>query len=197
MSNYTYTQDWFDRAIPFMEQIKTNFGQPKRILEIGSYEGRSTVWFSENLLQDGGEICCIDTWEGGEEHKEMGVVDGVEATFDANMNVLQTNIAGRNNVTKQKGTSVAWLAEHIRRGSKFDFIYVDGSHTAPDVLTDLCMAWQLLGVGGVMVCDDYLWGDARDALHRPKLAIDAFVNTHAESIGVFGVGYQFGIKRIK
>lgn len=197
MIAYSFTQDWFDRAIPFMEQIKTNFGQPKRILEIGSYEGRSTVWFAENMLQGGGEICCIDTWEGGEEHKEMDIVAGVEATFDANMNALQANIADRNNVTKQKGTSVQWLAEHIRRGSKFDFIYVDGSHTAPDVLTDLCLSWQLLDVGGIMVMDDYLWGEARDALHRPKLAIDAFVNTHSEFLGVVGAGYQFGIRRMK
>lgn len=194
---YTYTQDWFDRAIPFMEQIKERYGQRERILEIGSYEGRSTVWFATRLLKDGGEICCVDTWEGGEEHKDMNIVEGVEATFDTNMTILQAAISGRNNVTKQKGASTAWLAEHIRRGSKFDFIYVDGSHTAPDVLTDACMAWQLLPVGGVMVFDDYLWGEARDILHRPKLAIDAFVNVYSEYIGVFGAGYQFGIVRMK
>lgn len=195
---YTFTQDWFDRAIPFMEQIKERYGQRERILEIGSYEGRSTVWFATHMLKDGGEICCVDTWEGGEEHKEMGIaMPTTEKTFDTNMDILQVAIAGRNNVTKQQGTSTAWLAEHIRRGSKFDFIYVDGSHTAPDVLTDACMAWQLLPVGGVMVFDDYLWGDGRDILHRPKLAIDAFVNLFAEYIGVFGVGYQFAIVRLK
>jgi predicted O-methyltransferase YrrM len=195
---YTYSQDWFDRSIPLMEQLKANFGQPKRILEIGSFEGRSTVWFATHLLADGGEICCVDTWEGGEEHKEMGLeMPETEKTFDNNMFNLQIDIEGRNNVTKQQGTSVKWLAEHIRRGSKFDFIYVDGSHTAPDVLTDLCMSWQLLDVNGIMVMDDYLWGDARDALHRPKLAIDAFVNTHSESLAVVAAGYQFAVRRMK
>ena len=39
----------------------------------------------------------------------------------------------------------------------FDFIYIDGSHIAKDVLTDACMAWPLLMPKGLMVFDDYMW----------------------------------------
>ena len=34
--------------------------------------------------------------------------------------------------------------------------------------------------GDIIVFDDYLWGAPRDILHRPKPAIDAFVNIFAE-----------------
>jgi len=46
-----------------------------------------------------------------------------------------------------------------------------------------------------MVFDDYVWGDPRDVLHRPKLAIDAFVNIFAEDLTVLHVGKQLVIKR--
>ena len=78
----------------------------------------------------------------------------------------------------------------------FDFIYIDGSHIAKDVLTDACMAWPLLKPKGLMVFDDYLWTpNARDILHRPKLAIDAFVNIFAEEVEIVHVGYQLVVRK--
>ena len=46
----------------------------------------------------------------------------------------------------------ALLAEG-RQGS-FDFIYVDASHRAPDVLLDAVLAFQLLRIGGLIIFDD-------------------------------------------
>ena len=39
----------------------------------------------------------------------------------------------------------------------FDLIYIDGSHSAKDVLLDSLLAWRLLRPGGAMVWDDYEW----------------------------------------
>ena len=41
----------------------------------------------------------------------------------------------------------------------YDVIYVDGSHTARDVLQDAVLGWGLLKRGGLMIFDDYLWVD--------------------------------------
>ena len=41
----------------------------------------------------------------------------------------------------------------------YDLIYVDGSHTARDVLQDAVLGWGLLKRGGLMIFDDYLWVD--------------------------------------
>jgi predicted O-methyltransferase YrrM len=71
----------------------------------------------------------------------------------------------------------------------FDLIYIDGSHQAPDVLTDAVMSFQLLKVGGVMIFDDYLWSmdkpGFQDVLKMPKPAIDAFINIFQRKMSVF------------
>jgi len=77
----------------------------------------------------------------------------------------------------------------------FDFVYIDGSHIAKDVLTDTCIAWQLLKKDGIMVFDDYGWGNPRDALHRPKLAIDAFTNIFAEEVVPIHTHYQMIVRK--
>ncbi len=46
---------------------------PTRILEIGSYEGASTCYLIEKLATSKQiELHCVDTWEGGIEHKKGG-----------------------------------------------------------------------------------------------------------------------------
>ena len=63
------------------------------------------------------------------------------------------------------------------------------------MLTDACMAWPLLKQGGLMVFDDYLWGESRDILHRPKMAVDFFVNIFAESLDIVHIGHQFVVRK--
>jgi hypothetical protein len=55
----------------------------------------------------------------------------------------------------------------------------------------------LLKQGGFLIFDDYLWGDPRDALHRPKIAIDSFVNIYAEELSLFHIGNQLTLRKTK
>lgn len=199
MTEYQFTKDWFGWAPPVWEQLIPMLpGQPgeRNFLEIGSFEGRSTVWTVENMMQEGDGMFCIDTWEGGEEHsaEDMG---SVERRFDTNRRILAVNYDERY-VFPFKRTSVQhlanWLADPEER-KDFDFIYIDGSHIAKDVLTDACMAWPLLKPKGIMVFDDYMWGNPRDILHRPKPAIDAFTNIFAEEVDIVHVGYQLVVRK--
>lgn len=200
MTDYKFTQDWFSWAPPVWEQLKPLLpSEPglRVFLEIGSFEGRSTVWTIENMMQDGDIINCIDTWEGGEEHSN-GELDGAEQRFDHNVEAVRSAYPGRY-VEKYKRTSTQelahWLAEDPKDHPTFAFIYIDGSHIARDVLTDACMAWPLLKKGGIMVFDDYMWGEPRDILHRPKPAIDAFVNIFAEEVDMVHMGYQLIVRK--
>ncbi len=196
MKELQFTQDWFYWAPELWKHLVAQLSERKEVLEIGSFEGRSAAWLIENLLVDGGWIDCIDTWEGGEEHKS-GEISGAEERFDFNMEVLRERFPERR-VTKFKNKSLLALAKLLVRHSAkghYNFIYVDGSHTANDVLADACMAWPLLKSGGIMVFDDYLWGEARDVLHRPKLAVDAFVNINAEHLDILHAGYQLAVRK--
>jgi len=193
MSDYKFTQDWFSWAPPIWEHLIPMLPERKKFLEIGAFEGRATTWIIENMMEDGGEIVCIDTWAGGEEHVN-GEMTGAKVRFNDNINLAREKHPNRN-VTSCTGTSVDWLAALIQDKQRFDFIYIDGSHIAKDVLTDACMAWPLLKKGGIMVFDDYLWGDMTKPNHVPKPAIDAFVNIFIEELKVTHVGYQFIVRK--
>jgi len=192
---YQFTKDWFNWAPAVWEQLTpmlSGVAGKRNFLEIGSFEGRSSVWIAENMMQDGDHLRCIDTWEGGEEHGEENMSE-VEERFRANLIVATQKVPERL-IFQSKGTSVARLAQ-LQGKTMFDFIYIDGSHKAPDVLTDACMAWPLLKLEGLMVFDDYMWGNPRDALHRPKIAIDAFTNIFGETAEIVHVGYQLVVRK--
>ncbi len=192
MTEYQFTKDWFNWAPPVWEQLTPMLPERKSFLEIGSFEGRSTVWIVENMMDGDGNITCVDTWEGGEEHNEEDM-DSVYGRFTHNMQLLQTKKAC--GLSVRQGKSVDELADCIAAGETYDFIYIDGSHIAKDVLTDACMAWPLLKLEGMMVFDDYAWGNPRDALHRPKIAIDAFTNIFGETAEIVHVGYQLVVRK--
>ena len=101
----------------------------------------------------------------------------------------------RSQVRAIKGKSYDGLAALIIEGAQFDFIYVDGSHTAPDVMIDACMAIGLLKQGGIMLFDDYLWQDMPGLLHRPKLAVDLFVTLFSEKSNLIMIGHQVAIQK--
>lgn len=86
--DYVFETDWFSHNLPSLNAI-FNFLHPQKILEIGSYEGRSACYFIEKGLQhaDEIEIHCIDTWEGGAEHKGVYDLQAVEQRFQHNLNI--------------------------------------------------------------------------------------------------------------
>lgn len=200
MSDYEFTQDWFHWAPEVWTQLIPHLPGRKSFLEIGSFEGRSTVWIMENMMEDGGYIDCIDTWGGGEEHTAEQM-EGVEERFDANVEKCMLKHANdlevRRWATKLRGQSLHELTRLLRQNKTYDFIYIDGSHVAKDVMTDACMAWPLLKEGGMMVFDDYLWGEPITLLHKPKVAIDCFTTLFAEELDIVHIGYQMIVRKRK
>lgn len=200
MSDYEFTNDWFGETPEVWKHFIPMLPARKRFIEIGSYEGRSTVWIVENMLDDGGSLLCIDTWKGGEEHqKAKDDMQAVEERFHHNIGTLKMRYPDREVLVSKESSYYAlahtarWLPSHEMH---YDFIYIDGSHIAKDVLTDACLAWPLLKVGGIMVFDDYMWGNPRDVLHRPKMAIDTFLTLFGENLQPLHVGYQVVLKKI-
>ena len=198
MSEYQYTQDWFKWSPPVWKQLVQHLPERKRFLEIGSFEGMSAVWTIENMMEDGGEIICIDTWQGGAEHVN-GEMAGAEERFHHNITEVRKKFPERK-VLSFKSTSIeALTALHtIDRANfkSFDFIYIDGSHLAKDVLTDACMAWPLLKKSGFMVFDDYAWRPSgMTTMQRPKIAVDSFVNIFEDELIVAFNGYQLIVRK--
>lgn len=183
---YEFTVDWFSQNTHAWRNVLQSIElAPKKILEIGSYEGRSTTWMIENLISpDVGELVCIDTWKGGFEH-DASRMDSVEARFDHNIRLARQRwpLAV---VRKIKADSTLALAELITTGylGCFDLVYIDGSHLASDVLSDLTLSYVLCRTGGLIICDDYVWGFGHDPRHTPKMAIDAFTNCYSDRLQI-------------
>ena len=139
-----------------------------RFLQIGAFTGNASVWLVDNILTQRNSVLeDVDTWSGSDEqeHKEMDWLD-VERTYDS-------RIAFRPNIIKYKMDSKEFLRS-IEKVT-FDFIYIDGDHTAEGVLQDAVLGWRLLKPGGIMAFDDYLWEDPRGIEFQPGWAIDTFV----------------------
>jgi len=185
-----YTQDWFDRCIPVWKKYLSEFyGKPNlKFLEIGSYEGRSSCWLLDNVLTaEGSTIDCCDLFEGC---GAQGVWSE-ELYSRYNMTAVLSNFL--HNV-KDYGGKVqlhVGISQKLLRGmgdeAKFDFVYVDGSHIASDVLEDIVLSFRLLKPGGIMVLDDYTWEFFGNPLRHPRLGIDAFMSVYE---GQFEVLYK-------
>lgn len=184
---YRFTAHWHTQRVEaWREQLGALKGkQDLRYLEIGVFEGRSVLWMLDNVLTDpSSKVTAIDVFMGE-----------YEATFDANIAA-----SGRADaVTKLQGRSQAQL-----RGMSetFDVIYIDGSHTADDVLADAVLSWPLLAEGGVLIFDDYGWngrptGSAIPTELRPQIAVDAFVTAHRNELEMLHRDYQVFVRRKK
>lgn len=207
MAEKKFTNNWFagqksiwDNLIP-----KEN---PKRVLEVGSYEGASACYVIEKLGNDHAlEIHCVDTWSGGVEHQAGGSAQSdmpsVEERFHNNIDIAKQSVSQPVELVIHKGFSDFHLAKLLGEGKAnyFDFIYIDGSHQAPDVLADAILGFKLLRVGGVMAFDDYLWFEplpyGQDLVRSPKIAIDAFVNIYCRKLRIMPGGvHQLYIRKL-
>lgn len=212
MKNYEFTYNWFiSNDLEQFLPIKTD--EELHILEIGSFEGQSTVWFIENLLNNkNSTITCIDPWTSynqknnslnsyGKKFLKEDFRDLSEGYIFTNehetfiQNIIKTNKLDQVNIIR--GFSDIILPNLISTNKKYDIIFIDGNHTTPYVLSDAVMSWKLLNVNGVMIFDDYTWGLNKPQTLRPKMAIDNFIENYADYLEVFWDEYRKAIKKIK
>lgn len=183
--------NWFEtpNAInAFVMNMDRFYGKNNlRFLQIGAYLGHATEWIVKSVFT--GKDCRIidvDTW-GGSEETWHGVINfnDVEVQYDERVSTLPA-------VTKWKMTSDEALDRCNELGLLFDFIYIDGAHTAAQVRKDWRGSWPLLRSGGILAFDDYLWTDPNvdDPENTPKPAIDEFLNIHRGEYDVLLSAWQ-------
>jgi predicted O-methyltransferase YrrM len=185
----TYTQDWTTWNYPIWSQYLKNFiGKPIHILEIGSFEGRSTVWFLENILtSEFSSIVCVDPFEQSDEYKKLNVCgNDYEQVFKENIKPHKKKVT----IFQGYSQSFPFTAAH------FDIIYVDGGHTASNCIFDMVNSWERLNKGGVMIVDDYEWNVHLPATEMPKLAVDSFLAIYLGQYRILHKGYQVLLEKL-
>jgi predicted O-methyltransferase YrrM len=177
---WRFTADYFSMNIESWECDLARFAHKPQLnfLEVGSFEGRSACWLLENILTDDScTITCIDTFDfagQGIVHLQDAGVESmsIEERFDYNINAA----GGTHKVRKLFGCSQEMLRS--LPFSTYDYIYIDGSHKAVNVLEDAVLAWPLLKKGGMLNFDDYYFELDPNPINRPRMAIDAFLSVY-------------------
>src|SRR3989344_9375287 len=138
-------------------------------LEIGSFEGESTVSMLEHVLtHPTAQITCIDPF----------LYLPKEQLFDENTSSFKQKII------KIKGHS----QEKLRKLplNYYDFIYINGSHIASDVLEDAILSFRLLKDNGILIFDNC----------RQKKAIDAFLTIYSNRIQLLQKNYRIVLQKL-
>ncbi|WP_238159303.1 class I SAM-dependent methyltransferase [Mycobacterium sp. MFM001] len=187
---------FFDMADMNILQWSTTFSKifartdPIRILEIGSWEGRSTLFLLTYFTK--GQLTAVDTWAGSTEGYKYDATQDLhdlEARFDSNLAPCAERL------TKRKGSSLHVLPQLIDEKQEFDLIYVDGSHHADDVLTDAINSWRLLKEGGVIIFDDFLGNFYPRVRANPWWPINLFLKYHAGEYRILNAYYQIVLQK--
>lgn len=186
-----YADQYFER------HLRPLAGQPGlRFLQIGAFTGDASVWLLDNILGGDGVLIDVDTWQGSDEpaHHAMDFAH-VERVYDRR--TAEAQRADR--LFKWKVSSETFFARfgaaHDPDGA-FDFIYIDGDHTAYGVLNDAVNAYRVLKVGGLLAFDDYLWHSGKGIHHDPGLAIDAIGAIYRDRLEVIEGGAQVWFRRV-
>lgn len=162
-------------------------------LQVGAYTGDATRWIVENMLTDDESILIdVDTWEGSDEavHKNMDWSDVYKTYLEKNKMPIALG-----KVMPKKMTSDKYFAD-IKKET-YDFIYIDGDHTAFGVIRDITNAYRVLKPGGILALDDYEWTSGKGKLYDPKPAIDWFSTLLESNLEKIILNGQAWYKKIK
>jgi hypothetical protein len=188
--HYSFKKDSFTDKISAWTKILHEFKGKAGVhyLEIGTYEGRSALWILENILtHPTAKLTIIDAFQ-----------ENTQKTFMSNVKL--SGEAG-------KFTVLAGLSVEKIRAVPFnsvDFAYIDGSGKGIVMLTDLVNTWNLVKVGGVIICSRYsMTRPLRRALGLrpedpgPHEAIDTFLTMYGPYVSVLALKGNYVAMRKK
>jgi predicted O-methyltransferase YrrM len=187
---YKYNHKWFLESELFYN-IHKYIDKNARlfILEIGSYEGLSAVFFSDYYLDHKNSILvCVDPFDTHD------VSTPVEMTTEQ---LFIDNVNKSNNSCKVffiKNYSNDFFNNNYQL---FDFIYVDGSHEPHQMYLDMINAYNACKVNGIIWLDDYRGGDhSNGPNYAMKEAVDVFLQDYNKQIKIIHDNYQLGIQKL-
>tara|TARA_R110000787_G_scaffold39265_6_gene98615 strand:- start:3176 stop:3751 length:576 start_codon:yes stop_codon:yes gene_type:complete len=152
-----------DREIVFWDHLKQFVDKPCKYLEIGILEGASFLWMLTNILtHPNSRVTACDAQ--------------FRPPFLHNCSqLLMSDICKITMITGNSNRTLRTIS------NMFDVIYIDGNHHQKYVITDAVLSFELLSLGGYLIFDDYPYSINGKT---PGIAIDAFLETHADEIEV-------------
>jgi len=181
-------EDWFSHNINTLDFFfkKIDYYEKKiNMLEIGSYEGNSSVFFLKYFPKL--NLTCVDTFEGSIEQENKNF-NRVYENFKFNLSGYEKRLKivkdTSDNFFKSPDTDL------------YSLIYIDGSHHYKDVLNDARNSYKLLNKNGYLIFDDFLWDFYSDPNENPLGAIKQFLKENFFKLSIVSIGYQIILKKL-
>ena len=191
MGDYKYTKTWFTHCelkynlIHFLDKSKEN-----RILEIGCYEGLSSVFFADNFIDNPkSSLTCVDPFLhiDNNDHQTL-LQNDEELNFDYNI----SNCKNTDKIIIHKTTSDVFF-ENNEDGDTYNLIYIDGCHEPDYIQRDMENSFRFLEKDGIMWMDDY--GGGNDG--SIEKTMDNFLVKYEGQYELIHTGYQLAIKKLQ
>lgn len=206
-----YTFDWTTPVIKNFLIIKKKLKKINNVLEIGSYEGRSSAWFLKNFISSTGKLTCIEPFLKldtkyfiNDSFKEKLPIELERKNTFLNSIIISKKKSQQFRLLEYK--SYVGLSKLIEEQIYFDFIYIDGNHRTEAVITDAVMSFGILRPGGIILFDDYLldpkinWfyqNDNYSPNNSVKLAVDSFLKIFNNQIEMLSLENNYQLAIIK
>jgi predicted O-methyltransferase YrrM len=155
-----FVENWFTdtSCATLAELVRQVEDIPGRIVELGSWEGRSTLAIADATDRP---VDAVDTWRGarsdGYQQKQVKVRD-VFAAWSA-------NLAGHPHVTPYR---MDWRRYTSTVDGDVALVFIDADHTYDEVTAQIGAFLPLMSPGGIICGDDYpmvqVWTAVRDRL---------------------------------
>jgi len=186
---YTFSPNtlWFESSeikaliFNFLRQDQVN-----NILEIGSYEGASSVFFADNFLSDDkSTLTCVDPFLSIDDNDHKNILTSTQEENFLN-NISRTLFPDK--ITFKKTTSDVFLKENDKT---FNFIYIDGCHEPNQVVSDLDNCIKIITDDGIIWMDDYGGGNP-----PIKPVVDQYLLDKKPPLQLIHSGYQIAFRKI-
>jgi predicted O-methyltransferase YrrM len=175
-----YSEDkgmWSEHLV-FFAALSASGKRPKKILEIGTFRGETTLFLSRLFPES--DIVSVDL--PAELARQMNLYDYAKAS--STVELRTQNFRKMKNVVLHEASSVTLLLED----EEFDLIWLDGAHGFPIVALDIANSFRMISSNGLVVCDD---------VHKRLRRTDAVYESDAtyltlcelESAGLIQVDY--------
>jgi len=210
-NKYKLTQRWNEHTYDAWKTFFTNgkkydyqhTDKIKNILEVGCYEGATSMWLCDNVLKSGSTFDMIDSFEGSIEIGRRAAKDKLlgKSRDDSHMEKnLRYNISHHPDINFRiyKGYSQKILPKLYDLNNKYDLIFIDASHQSDDTFVDGYYCHKMLNKDGLIIFDDWAWTfpEIKFKYEIPKFGIDFFFEMYGNQYYEFDNKYQkFGQKK--
>jgi predicted O-methyltransferase YrrM len=188
------------------EFIKNTSNLPKMdiCLEIGCFEGLTSNYIVNQLLNENGKLICVDPLTDTYLNNDLSDFEIISNTKDFGYFKNQYERFIYNTKEEIESGKIELIRDLSfncyesllkKYTNKIDFIYIDGDHRAKYVYLDSVNCFKLCKINGYILFDDYLWEDINN-INSTKNGIDQFLKEYEGKYQLLINNYQILIKKL-